>query len=77
MNQTKTHGLVAAPPTGFRDDGEVDLAVIEPLAGHLREQGVAGVFVNGTTGEGASLTTEERPSGGGPHGPGKVDCLCM
>jgi dihydrodipicolinate synthase/N-acetylneuraminate lyase len=60
MNAEKTIGLVAAPPTGFRGDGEVDLDVIEPMAEHLRREGVAGVFVNGTTGEGASLSVEER-----------------
>ncbi len=56
----KTTGLIAAPPTGFRADGSIDLGVVAPLAEHLRRQGVVGVFVNGTTGEGMSLTTEER-----------------
>ena len=56
----KTHGLIAAPPTGFTQQGDLDLEVIAPLAAHLQAQGVAGVFVNGTTGEGASLTCEER-----------------
>jgi len=60
MKITKTEGLVAAPPTGFLEDGSVDLTVVAPLAEHLHRQGVAGVFVNGTTGEGASLTTDER-----------------
>lgn len=60
MKITKTEGLVAAPPTGFLEDGSVDLTVVAPLAEHLHRQGVAGVFVNGTTGEGASLTTGER-----------------
>lgn len=56
----KTIGLVAAPPTGFKADGSVDLCVVKPLAEHLKAQGVSGVFVNGTTGEGMSLTTDER-----------------
>jgi N-acetylneuraminate lyase len=56
----KTHGLIAAPPTAFHADGRIDLEVVTPLANHLRQQGVIGVFVNGTTGEGMSLTTEER-----------------
>ena len=56
----KTQGLVAAPPTAFTDHDTVDLAAVAPMAAHLQRQGVAGVFVNGTTGEGASLTTEER-----------------
>ena len=56
----KTIGLIAAPPTGFREDGTIDLAVPGPLAAHLHAQGVSGVFINGTTGEGASLTITER-----------------
>ena len=55
-----TKGLIAAPPTGFRADGGIDLGVVAPLAEHLQRQGVVGVFVNGTTGEGMSLSTEER-----------------
>ncbi len=55
-----THGLIAAPPTAFRTDGSIDLAAVGPLAEHLKRQGVVGVFVNGTTGEGMSLTLEER-----------------
>ncbi len=60
MNTTRTQGLIAAPPTAFRETGAVDLHAVAPLAAHLRQQGVAGVFVNGTTGEGLSLTIEER-----------------
>jgi len=60
MKMQKPLGLIAAPPTGFRADGGVDINVVAPLAEHLRSQGVAGGFVNGTTGEGMSLSTEER-----------------
>ena len=56
----KTQGLIAAPPTAFRTDGSIDRDVVAPLAEHLQRQGVVGVFVNGTTGEGMSLSTEER-----------------
>ena len=56
----KTQGLIAAPPTGFQSDGSIDTAVVVPLAEHLHRQGLVGVFVNGTTGEGLSLNTEER-----------------
>lgn len=52
--------LIAAPPTPLRSDGELNLAAIEPLALHLARSGVDGVFVCGTTGEGASLSTGER-----------------
>jgi N-acetylneuraminate lyase len=56
----RTTGLIAAPPTAFHEDGGVDPRAVAPLALHLLRQGVAGVFVNGTTGEGLSLSTEER-----------------
>jgi len=56
----KTRGLIAAPPTPMRPDGEVDLDRIEALAGFLARNGVLGVFVCGTTGEGLSLTVQER-----------------
>lgn len=60
MNIPTTQGLIAAPPTGFQAEGRIDLAVVTPLAEHLHRQGVSGVFVNGTTGEGLSLNVEER-----------------
>lgn len=60
MEFEKINGLIAAPPTGFRADGSVDLSVVRALAEHLNKQGVRGVFINGTTGEGASLSSEER-----------------
>jgi N-acetylneuraminate lyase len=60
LNWGKTLGLVAAPPTAFLDNNAIDFAAIPPLATHLHRQGVTGVFVNGTTGEGMSLTTDER-----------------
>ena len=53
-------GLVAAPFTPFRQDGELALDVIPPLAKALAKNGVSGAFVCGTTGEGQSLTVEER-----------------
>jgi N-acetylneuraminate lyase len=56
----KTKGLIAAPLTGYRDDGMVNLDVVKPYAELLQANRVAGVFVNGTTGEGMSLTMDER-----------------
>jgi N-acetylneuraminate lyase len=41
-------------------DGSVDLEKIDAYAKHLAESGVSGVFVNGTTGEGYSLSGRER-----------------
>jgi len=53
-------GLIAAPFTPFRQNGEVDLEMIENLAVSLIANKVAGAFVCGTTGEGVSMTVEER-----------------
>lgn len=53
-------GLIAAPHTPFRSDGTVALDVIPQQARLLAHNGVTGAFVCGTTGEGPSLTSEER-----------------
>lgn len=53
-------GLVAAPYTPLRRDGELDLAAIPRLAAMLAHNGVTGAFVCGTTGESYSLTVDER-----------------
>jgi N-acetylneuraminate lyase len=57
---TKITGLVAAPFTALNTSGAPDLAIIEKQASSLLLNGVAGAFVCGTTGEGASLSTAER-----------------
>jgi N-acetylneuraminate lyase len=53
-------GLIAAVLTPFDRAGELNLAAVEPHAALLVRDGVAGVFVGGTTGEFSSLTFEER-----------------
>ena len=55
-------GLIAAPFTPFSADLGLDLGVVEQQAAHLRESGVVGAFVGGTTGEFTSLTISERIS---------------
>ncbi|AHF91126.1 dihydrodipicolinate synthetase [Opitutaceae bacterium TAV5] len=52
--------LIAAPFTPLAPDGSLNLSVIAPYAARLRKDGVAGVFICGTTGEGLSLTNAER-----------------
>lgn len=56
----KIEGLIAAPLTGYHPDGSVNLDIVSRYAAMLRANGVVGVFVNGTTGEGMSLTVKER-----------------
>ena len=60
MNDFELGGLVAAPFTPFTNDGELNLGVIEKQASRLVETGVKGAFVCGTTGEGLSMSTEQR-----------------
>lgn len=60
VNRQKLEGLVAAPFTPMTADGALNLSAIAPYADLLAASGVKGVFICGTTGESASLTTDER-----------------
>ncbi|MDR1091495.1 MAG: dihydrodipicolinate synthase family protein [Prevotella sp.] len=53
-------GLVAAAFTPMDEAGNVNLPVIDSYAEYLTKTGITGVFICGTTGESASLTTGER-----------------
>jgi N-acetylneuraminate lyase len=53
-------GLVAATFTALRPDGELNLDLIDKQAEGLVRRGVVGAFVCGTTGEGQSLSNDER-----------------
>ena len=52
--------LIAAPFTAFGPDGTLDLDAVPDQIRLLRQGGVAGAFVCGTTGECGSLTLAER-----------------
>ncbi|XP_067115424.1 N-acetylneuraminate lyase [Osmerus mordax] len=57
----KPTGLVAATFTPLSEQGEINLSQIKPYVAYLIEkQSVKRVFVNGTTGEGMSLSVKER-----------------
>ena len=56
----KLTGLIAAPFTPFREDGSIHLPQIEVLVEHLIAQQIKGIFICGSTGEGPSMTVEER-----------------
>uniref|UniRef100_A0A914UJQ3 N-acetylneuraminate lyase n=1 Tax=Plectus sambesii TaxID=2011161 RepID=A0A914UJQ3_9BILA len=60
MKWSKTNGLIAATLTPFHQDGSVNLDIIGRYVDHLLSIGITQVFVNGTAGEHASLTVEER-----------------
>lgn len=55
-----TDGLIAAPFTPLTPAGCLNLDVIPGYAALLHRNGIRGVFVCGSTGEGVSLTTAER-----------------
>jgi len=53
-------GLVAAAFSPLNEDGSVNLDIVPDYAEYLKKNGVVGVFINGSSGEGFSFTTEER-----------------
>jgi len=61
MDFNRLKGLTAAPHTPFTAGAEeVWVEQVEKQAEYLASQGVAGVFVGGSTGEGLSMSLEER-----------------
>ena len=56
----KLEGLVAAPFSPMNKNGELKLEIIQDYYKLLERNGVIGAFINGTTGEGLSLTIKER-----------------
>ena len=56
----KIEGLIAATFGTFQEDGSLNLAIIPSLVEKLIADGLRGVFICGTNGEGPNLTVEER-----------------
>lgn len=56
----KIIGLIDAPFTPFLANGDVNLEPVEAYARMLQKNGLEGVFINGSSGEGYMLTTDER-----------------
>lgn len=56
----KITGLVAATFAPLKSDGVLDLERVPSLVDHLIENQVAGMYINGTTGEGMALSVAER-----------------
>ena len=56
----KIVGLIDAPFTPFKLNGDVNLEPIPAYAQMLAKNGLQGVFINGSSGEGYMLTSEER-----------------
>ncbi len=56
----KILGLIDAPFTPMLANGDINPSVIPAYADMLVKNGLKGVFINGSSGEGYMLTTEER-----------------
>src|SRR3954466_6676163 len=56
----KIEGLIAAVFTPFHENGSLNKEMITPLVNRLVSEGVKGIFVCGSNGEGPNMTTSER-----------------
>ncbi|KAI8797119.1 N-acetylneuraminate lyase [Biomphalaria glabrata] len=56
----KIEGIVAAPATPLKDNGDLDLERVKDYVDFLVANSITGVFILGTLGEGMSLTVSER-----------------
>ncbi len=54
------NGLVAAVVTPMDSQGGLNLSMVPAIVDHLERNGICGVYIAGSTGEGMSLTEEER-----------------
>ena len=60
MSMNKIEGLIAAAFTPFHADGSLNLGLVPELVDKLYNDGLKGVFVCGSNGEGPNMTTAER-----------------
>ena len=58
MNQPTT--LLSAVPVPFAANGDLDVKGQKTLLHHLKDTGIGGVFISGTTGEFTALENDER-----------------
>lgn len=62
MVPKKFTGLMAATYTPLGDNGDLNLDVVPAMVDYLIKSGVSGLYVCGSTGEGVSLSSDERRS---------------
>ena len=53
-------GLLSAPFSPLNKDGEINVELIPAYYTFLKQNGITGAFINGSTGEGVSLTINEK-----------------
>lgn len=56
----KITGLIAATFAAYKEDGSVNLEIIPAIVDKMINDGLSGVFICGTNGEGPNLTIQER-----------------
>jgi len=56
----KLHGLIAATQTPFHANGDIAPERVPHYVEFLLQRGMSGLYVNGTTGEGVSMSVDER-----------------
>lgn len=56
----KVNGFIVAPFTPMHEDGSINLSMINPYCEMVVRNGMHGVFICGSSGEGALMTREER-----------------
>ena len=66
MNTTYT-GLIAATFTPMKPDGSLNLDNVAPLVDHLIADGIKGMYVCGSTGEGPLMSSDERKATAQAH----------
>jgi len=59
-NKKRLEGVIPALILPVNEDGKINFKFLEKQAVYLTSAGVDGIFINGTTGEGAWLTTDEK-----------------
>jgi len=60
INKKKLEGVIPALILPVNEKGKIDFKLLEKQTTYLISAGVNGLFINGTTGEGAWLTTDEK-----------------
>ena len=60
MEPLKMKGLVAAVVSPMNGNGDLNLGVVPRVVDYLASKGITGIYIAGSTGEGMSLTDEER-----------------
>lgn len=60
MAAKKLEGVIPALLVPYKENGSVDFPLLEKQTDYLVSRGVHGIFINGSTGESAYLSTEEK-----------------